>query len=195
MIRHHGRMHGNARLAHLLELADKGPALRAALAEELAELLTLWPNDCPKDMRAPCEALLARTAQEVDDQVRADLRTKLGADPALAARVLPGDALGRTLIEMARAGMNIRPRLAEALNLSSSRVEEILASEQGLPLVCKALGLSRTAFSTLAMLMKADGDVSRCYARLDLYEAVSPAAAAHNLRVWQKRDAFRIAAA
>ena len=69
-------MHGNPRLSHLLELADKGPALRAALAEEVAELLTYWPGDCPQDMRAPCEALLARAAREVDPTIRADLWSK-----------------------------------------------------------------------------------------------------------------------
>jgi hypothetical protein len=41
----------NPRLAHLLELADKGPTLRAALAEEAANLLMEWPDDCPAEMR------------------------------------------------------------------------------------------------------------------------------------------------
>ncbi len=52
----------SSRLAHLLELADKGPTLRAALAEEVAEMLTDWPADCPPEMRATCEALLAQAA-------------------------------------------------------------------------------------------------------------------------------------
>ena len=60
-------MHGTPRLAHLLELADKGPALRAALAEEVAELLIDWPSDCPQEMRGVCEALLANAAREVDE--------------------------------------------------------------------------------------------------------------------------------
>ena len=50
----------NPRLAHLLELADKGPALRAALAEEVASLLVDWPNDCPLEMR-PLPAANAAT--------------------------------------------------------------------------------------------------------------------------------------
>jgi hypothetical protein len=173
-------MHGNPRLTHLLELANKGPALRAALVEELTELLAFWPSDCPQDMRAPCEALLTRAAQDMDDSVRADLRTKLRADPALAARVLPdenpvpaNDNLGRTMIEMARAGLDVHARMAEALKLSRSRLEEILATDHGLALICKRLGLSRTAFSTLAMLTNHQTETAQCYATLDRYDAVT----------------------
>ena len=173
-------MHANPRLSHLLELADKGPVLRAALVEELAELLAFWPSDCPAEMRAPCEALLARAAQEAGDSVRADLRTRLRGDPALAARVLPQedpvkptDNLGRTLIEMARAGIDVRARIAEALHLSMARLEEILAADQGLALVCRRLGLSRAAFSTLAMLFAGKADTAKYYAALDSYDAVT----------------------
>ncbi|HWF63854.1 MAG TPA: hypothetical protein VN685_04505 [Rhizomicrobium sp.] len=181
-------MPGNPRLSHLLELADKGPILRAALIEELAELLAFWPSDCPEDMRAPCEALLTRAAQEVDDSARADLRIKLRGDPALTARVLPNtdqaqphDNLGRTLIEMARVGLDVRARMAEALHLSPSRLQEILATDHGLALVCKRLGLSRAAFSSLTMLLAGKGDTAQCYAALDRYDAVT-CAAVENLR-------------
>jgi hypothetical protein len=188
-------MHGNPRLAHLLELADKGPTLRAALVEELAELLTVWPSDCPQDMRDPCEALLTRAAREVDETVRAALMLRLSADPALAARVLPGANLAPTLIEMARAGLDIRARLAEALNLSRPRIEEILATHHGLAAICKGLGLSRTVFSTLAMLMNGEGDVAECYARLDRYDAVTAHDAARSLQIARNRGAIRPAAA
>ncbi|HXR94560.1 MAG TPA: hypothetical protein VN718_01700 [Rhizomicrobium sp.] len=173
-------MHGDARLIHLLELADKGPALRSALLEELAELLAFWPSNCPDDMRAPCEALLARVAREADEAARADLKIRLRDDPALAARVLPEvdraspkDNLGRTLIEMARAGIDVRARMAEALKLSRSRLEDFLATDHGLALICKRLGLSRAVFSTLAMLMAGKGDTAQCYAALDRYDAVT----------------------
>ena len=46
-------MSGTQRLINLLELADQGPAMRAALAEEVAELLTDWPADCPAKCAAP----------------------------------------------------------------------------------------------------------------------------------------------
>ena len=91
------------RLIHLLELADKGPALRAALAEEVAELLIDWPADCPEEMRASCEALLAQAGREVDADTRARLRVRLYADPQLAARVLPRDS-SRGVIEGLRQG-------------------------------------------------------------------------------------------
>ncbi|HEY5346720.1 MAG TPA: hypothetical protein VIJ72_00900, partial [Rhizomicrobium sp.] len=80
-----------ARLAHLLELADKGPSLRAALAEEVAELLMDWPADYPSAMRATFEALLEKAARDVDDDTRKRLMARIGSDPAdpLAARILP----------------------------------------------------------------------------------------------------------
>ena len=187
-------MHANPRFAQLLDLADKGPALRAALVEELAELLTLWPKDCPQDMRAPCEALLARAARDAGETVRAHLRMQLCEDPVLAARILPGDNLGRTLIEMARAGLDIRARFAEALDLSLRRIEEILASEHGLAIICKGLGVNRATFSALAMLSESNSNVAQCYARLDAYDALPAAEAARKLKSWHKRDAIRRAA-
>jgi hypothetical protein len=87
--------------------------------------------------------------------------------------VLPNDNLGCTLIEMARAGLDVHARMAEALNLSRSRLEETLATDHGLALICKRLGLSRTAFSTLAMLTAGKGDTAQCYAALDGYDAVT----------------------
>ena len=61
------------RLIHLLALAEKGPALRGALAEEVADLLLDWPPECPIAMRRPCEILLERITQEADT----DTRTRL----------------------------------------------------------------------------------------------------------------------
>jgi hypothetical protein len=187
-------MHANPRFAQLLDLADKGPVLRAALVEELAELLTLWPKDCPQDMRAPCEALLARAARDAGETVRAHLRMQLCEDPVLAARILPGDNLGRTLIEMTRAGLDIRARFAEALDLSSRRIEEILASENGLAVICKGLGIGRAVFSALVMLNNAKRDAAQCYALLDAYDAIPATEAARKLKALHKRDAIRRAA-
>src|SRR6185503_9201225 len=61
-VRQHWRrtMAASQKLSQLLELADQGPALRAALAEEVAELLTHWPADYPESMWEVCEALLAK---------------------------------------------------------------------------------------------------------------------------------------
>src|ERR1700761_8819533 len=119
-------MYATARLAHLLELADKGPALRAALAEEVAELLTNWPADCPKEMRVPCEALLAQAAREVDQNARARLRVRLYADPQLAARVLPREP-NRGLMDLVRGGYDVATALAETTGLAKAKVAGILA--------------------------------------------------------------------
>ena len=158
-------MHATARLTHLLDLANKGLALRAALAEEVAELLTNWPSDCPEQMRGACEALLARAAREVDDTILARLRVCLYADPALAARVLPRPGTGRDLVEIARNGGDIAASLALALNLPRTRAEEILSDPSGvaLAIACKCLRLSRAAFSTLTMLLSGK---RRCRANL-----------------------------
>ena len=186
-------MYATARLAHLLELAEKGPALRAALAEEVAELLIDWPGDCPKEMRGPCEALLARAAREVDSKIRARLWVRLHADPALAARVLPrNETVSNELIAAARKDGDIRAPLAQALNLPASRVEEILADPGALALICKGLRLSRVTYSTLAVL--AGGKNQADYSRLDRYDTVETSEAVRQLQEWRIQSAVQHAA-
>ena len=160
--------------------------MRAALAEEVAELLIAWPADCPVEMRGTCEALLAKAAQEVDDDTRARLRIRLYADPELSNRMLPRQAQDRALIEAARAGEAVLPRLARALGVSEILAYEILQDESGraLAVTAKALGLNRAAFSGLVMLAQPGGNVSDCYARLDAFDAISTVEAARELRRW-----------
>jgi hypothetical protein len=179
-------MSATQRLINLLELAAQGPAMRAALAEEVAELLIAWPADCPAEMRGTCEALLARAAQEVDDDTRARLRIRLFADPDLSSRMLPRQAQDRALIEAARSGETVLPRIARALGVSEILASEILNDESGraLAVAAKALGLNRAAFSGLAMLAQPRGDVAACYARLDAFDAISAVEAARELRRW-----------
>ena len=160
--------------------------MRAALAEEVAELLVAWPADCPTEMRGTCEALLARAAQEVDDDTRARLRIRLYADPELAGRMLPRQPHDRALIDAARAGEAVLPRIARALGISEKLASEILNDESGRALVvaCKALGLNRAAFSGLAMLVQPRGDAAACYARLDAFDRISAVEASRELRRW-----------
>lgn len=66
------------RLTHLLALAGEGPAQRAALAGELADLLLDWPYDCPEAMHAPVLTLFEMTVREADDETRAKLAARLG---------------------------------------------------------------------------------------------------------------------
>ena len=177
-------MSGTDRLMKLLALADQGPVMRAALAEEVAELLIDWPLDCPKEMRAPCEALLVRAVQDVDGDTRARLRLRLSADPALSVRVLPPD--GKTMMEKARAGEAIAPLMARALDISEGLANEIVRDGSGhaLAVAAKAMGLSRADFSALALLVQPGGHVSDCYTRLDAFDAVSTEDASRELQSW-----------
>jgi hypothetical protein len=179
-------MSGSQRLINLLSLADQGPTMRAALAEEVAELLTNWPADCPIEMRGACEALLAQAAREVDDDTRARLRIRLYADAALTARILPREAPDKTLVDGARAGEDVTPRIARALGVTESLAEEILRDQTGhaMAVAAKALGLNRAAFSTLALLAQEGDDLKSCYARLDAFDAITSVDARRELRRW-----------
>ena len=163
-------MLAHPRITHLLELAEQGPAQRARLAEDVAELLTHWPHDAPAAMRPTCEALLASAAREVDAHTRTRLRVRLYADPALAARVLPREARDAPLVECARSGESVAARLAETLALSPARA-------------CKSLGVSRATFSALALLC-AD-DMSAGSEILSAYDDVPAVEAARALRQWR----------
>lgn len=184
-------MSGTERLLKLLSLADQGPVMRAALAEEVAELLTDWPADCPTEMRGACEALLARAVREVDDGARARLRIRLCADPVLSARVLPREAQDKALVDAARAGEKLAPRMARALGICESLANDILQDPAGHALVvaAKAMGLNRAAFSTLALLGQPGGDLTSCYARLDAFDAISAAEASREFRRWSDQRA------
>jgi Uncharacterised protein conserved in bacteria (DUF2336) len=173
-------MSASLRLVHLLELADKGPALRAALAEEVAEMLIDWPSDCPWDMRATCEALLIQAAREVDTDTRARLRVRLYADPELAARVLPREMPERALVEAARAGDVVTP-LSRSLGLPAETVGQILADKSGraLAVAAKTIGLSRAAYSALALLAYPDN-----VSALGAFDEVNAVEAARQLRDW-----------
>jgi hypothetical protein len=179
-----GAMTAHTRLAHLLELADKGPTLRAALAEEVAELLTEWPSDYPAEMRAICETLLARAARELDADARAHLRVRLYADPGLVQRILPREAQSQSLLELARQGGDVAAALAARLEISADWAVRILDDKSCVLLAAavRAADLGRPTFSALAVL--AHGAVGA--AELDAYDAVSVSDAARQLRGWRQ---------
>ena len=179
-------MIANPRLAHLLELADQGPALRAALAEEVAALLVEWPADCPAEMRPVFENLLTKTAREVDADTRARIRVRLFSDRALAARLLPRQKNPvAPLIDAARNGGDITTPLAEILGLPHARAAEILADDSGeaLATACKGVGVNRAAFSTLALLALPHGADPAL--RLAAYDHIATLEAARTLRAWR----------
>src|ERR1700754_3687223 len=109
-------MAASQKLSHLLQLADQGPALRAALAEEVAELLAAWPSDYPENMRSICEALLAK------------------------AREAPPQACLKLVIEAARKGDDVVSPLAQNLHIDPGKAEQILrdASGAALAAACKS---------------------------------------------------------
>lgn len=162
------------KLARLLELADQGPVMRAALATEVAELLADWPTDYPDDMKAVCAALLAKAAREVDAATRALLRMRLRADPALAHRVLgPCPSQSRALVEAARLD-GPQKALAERLGLDAGTTRRILDDDTGAALAraCKDAGLDRAAFSALAILSHPGRNPIRAFAALDAFDAM-----------------------
>lgn len=181
-------MAASQKLSHLLQLADQGPALRAALAEEVAELLTDWPADYPESMRAVCESLLAKAAHDIDRPTRARLRVQLYSHPELAHRVLPRECAGRALVEAARRGGNLTMVLADNLGVDISVAAQILDDESGasLALACKGANLDRAAFSALALLARPGRDRSHAFAVLDAFDTVSTSEATRVLRGWRE---------
>ena len=178
---------GASRLSHLLELADQGPALRTALAEEVAELLTHWPDDCPPAMREICESLLARCAREVEPAARARLRVQLYADPDLSARVLPRQPGGRVLVETARGGGNICAALAETLDLDHATAAKILDDGSGemLATACKGAAIARAAYSALVLAMAPRHDADTLTALLARFDAMDATSARKALNGWR----------
>jgi len=184
-------MAASQKLSHLLQLADQGPALRAALAEEVAELLTNWPGDYPNSMRGACEALLAKAAHDVDDDTRARLRVQLYSNPELAARVLPREPVTQGLVETARQGGDIVPVLAEKLGVDAKMAAQILDDETGaaLAVACKGASLDRPTFSALALLTRPGRDRAHAFAVLDAFDNVPTSEATRLLRGWRGQAA------
>ncbi|HWU56200.1 MAG TPA: hypothetical protein VN175_11910 [Rhizomicrobium sp.] len=180
-------MPASDKLSHLLELADQGPALRAALAEEIADLLAAWPPDYPQSMREVCEALLAKAVRDVDTPTRARLRVQLCALPGLAQRVLPREATSQSLIEAARTGKNLVSFLSEKLGVNGRIADDILQDESGVKLAvaCKGSYMDRAAFSALALLTHPARDRSHAFVMLDTFDNVPVAEASRLLRNWQ----------
>jgi hypothetical protein len=181
-------MPASQKLSHLLKLADQGPALRAALAEEVAELLTQWPDHYPESMRGVCEALLAKAARDVDTAARARLRVRLYADPELSARVLPRETPAHLLLDAARGGDDLCGKLAENLGLDAAMARQVLDDDSGMALAaaCKGANLDRATFSALMLLGKPGRDQKSAYAVLDAFDNVPVSEATRLLRGWRE---------
>src|SRR3569833_1875036 len=163
-------MSASQKFAQLLKLADQGPVMRAALAEEVAELLVNWPADYPDSMKGMCEALLAKAAREVDPATRARLRVQLYSDPELSARVLPRESATQMLLSAARDGDNagVVATLSEFLYVDDAMARQILDDETGaaLAIACKGGNLDRAAFSALVLMAHPGRERSHAFAVL-----------------------------
>jgi len=180
-------MSASDKLAHLLALADQGPALRAALAEEIADLLSAWPPDYPASMREVCEALLVKVARDLDETGRARLRVQLYEYPKLVQRAVPRVAASQALIATARAGQGLCGALAENLGVDDRIAGDILGDESGarLAVACKGARMDRAVFSTLALLAHPARDRSHAFVMLDTFDNVPVGEAARMLREWR----------
>jgi hypothetical protein len=158
------------RLAHLLKLADQGPALRAALVEELTDLLAKWPADYPAEMRGVCEKLLARAERDGKPEPRPRPRTP-----------------ERALIDAARIGKGVGEKLAQILGVATSVAEAILRdpSAKSLAVAARAANMARSDFSALALLAHPKTDRAAAYARLSAYDDVAMTEANRALRAWR----------
>ena len=186
-------MPASEKLSHLLQLADQGPALRAALAEEVTELLTHWPSDYPGSMRSVCETLLAKAAHDVDAETRARLRLQLQlqSHSELAQRVLPQDTAAQTLVDAARSGKDLTAVLGQSLGVEEETARQILddASGTALAVACKGAQIDRAAFSALAVLTHPSRNRSQAFAILDAFDKVAMSEAAYTLHRWRESHA------
>jgi hypothetical protein len=179
-------MAASQKLSHLLQLADQGPTLRAALAEEVAELLASWPSDYPESMRPVCEALLAKAAHDLDAATRARVQQILSSHPELSRRLLPCGL--EPVIAAARAGGNAASALAQSLGVGGGRAQQILADESGamLAVACKGAGFDRAAFSALALLTHPSHDRGHAFALLDAFDTITVSEAVYTLNRWRQ---------
>ena len=184
-------MAASRKLSHLLQLADQGPALRAALAEEVAELLTNWPSDYPGSMREVCEALLTKAAHDVDAATRARLRAQLHFHPDLSQRVLPRESGTQILIAAARVGAHLPDLLAQSFGVDEKMALQILDDETGaaLAVACKGASIDRAAFSALALLSRPARKRNQAFAVLDAFDNVPASEAARLLSGWRENQA------
>jgi len=196
------------RLNRLLELAAQGPSARAALLDELTDLLLDWPMDYAQAMRGPFEALLEKTAREADGPARARLLSRIADRPELplslcnaffldadieTRRVIltrnasseegdaPAAADGATLVEAARmtANGNFVKLFASSLALPPGLAARIVGDGHALAVAAKGTQISRAAFSALAVMTGNGAN------NLDQFDAIPEAGARNLLRHWR----------
>jgi Uncharacterised protein conserved in bacteria (DUF2336) len=203
------------RLNHLLELAAQGPAGRAALMNDLADLLLDWPSDWARAMRAPFEALLEKTSREVDAPTRSALAKRLEgheelpvsllneffleAPQALRARILalndvmdadtfePVSVDAAQLVETARTLNGTFPlAFAKLLSLPADTAENIIGDASGQSLAVACKGSGLDRAAFSALaVLTARG--GNASARLAAFDQVPQCAAERLALFWRNR--------
>ncbi len=203
------------RLSHLLVLASEGPAQRAPLAGELADLLLDWPTDCPPSMRTPLVALFSMTVREADAQTRAKLAARLGghgelpldlvnefylyAPPPVRREILTRNELAgdadediaapdaATLLSAARNTMNgaFAERFGASLGIAPQTAQAILADTSAEALAVLCKGAHLDRAMFSALTI-----LKGCSgAQLSVYDSVPQHAAERLTRFWQTHSA------
>jgi hypothetical protein len=198
------------RLSHLLELAAKGAAERAALAGEVADLLRDWPPAYPATMRASFEALLEKIAREIDEPGRRDLAKRFEASGDAPLSLLnelflsSSDAMkdeilhrndahasgaiagidGAMLLAAARKRGDFPTAFARLASIPCNIVAKIMADASGraLAVVVKGAGLERPFYSGICVLLMPD-----IFAALSIYDRVPQNGAANLLAFWRAK--------
>ncbi len=130
------------RLSRLVELAgESAPEQQRALAFELCDLLTDWPERYPAAMREPFEVLLEKVLRRLDATTRRTIGTRLAgyAETALALLNefyfdMPPDARASILArnaETPEAASSVAETNDEALLVDAARREADFASAFG----------------------------------------------------------------
>ncbi len=183
-------MTASHKLSHLLQLADQGPALRAALAEEVAELLVRWPSDYPDSMKGVCEGVCWRRR-------RATWMPPPAPGCASSFTPIPNCRIACWALAKPPARRWSRPRvagealetaLAENLGVDAVMAKQILDDESGaaLAVACKGASLERATFSALMLLARPGRDRAHAFAALDAFDNVPASEATRVLRGWRE---------
>jgi hypothetical protein len=135
-------------------------------------LLNDFYLDLPQDLRAP---ILARNAER-------------GADaPA-------GEITGRDVMLIAAArkanGHDLVQAFAQLMGLSEATAQTVFDDVSGdaLAVVCKGSGISRTTYSTLAVLAAKDMPAEQLYERLAAFDAIPELGARRVLAHWRREQ-------
>jgi hypothetical protein len=193
-----------------------GPA-RHELTNELADLLIDWPETYPSAMREPFEALLEKALRDIEPEARALLAQRFAANATIPLSVINAlifDATSEVRAEiLARNSVvpdDIRSHVDEIgllaharstgvaglVNVVARRLQigdviatNILSDASGfmLALLCKGAGMSRAAFSALAVLARPSAPSEEHYRRLAAFDDVPEDSARALLAFWRRQ--------